>query len=60
MMGVMLYDAHHQPEALHAKSSAIHKLGPADYPIYWGQSRHVPDTAKCPLPSISFTMRRQR
>jgi hypothetical protein len=25
---------HHQPEAQHPKSSAIHKL-PADYPIYW-------------------------
>ena len=24
---------HHQPEAQHPKSSAIHKL-PADYPIY--------------------------
>ena len=24
---------HHQPEAQHLKSSAIHKL-PADYPIY--------------------------
>jgi hypothetical protein len=26
---------HHQPEAQHPKSSAIHKL-PADYPIYRG------------------------
>jgi hypothetical protein len=26
---------HHQPEAQHPKSSAIHKL-PADYPIFWG------------------------
>jgi hypothetical protein len=25
---------HHQPEAQHPKSSAIHKP-PADYPIYW-------------------------
>jgi hypothetical protein len=25
---------HHQPEAQHPKSSAIHKL-PADYPIFW-------------------------
>ena len=25
---------HHQPEAQHPISSAIHKL-PADYPIYW-------------------------
>ncbi|HEU5444249.1 MAG TPA: hypothetical protein VFU70_01675 [Pseudolabrys sp.] len=25
---------HHQPEAQHPKSSAIHK-SPADYPIYW-------------------------
>ena len=25
---------HHQPEAQHPKSSAIHEL-PADYPIYW-------------------------
>jgi len=30
---------HHQPEAQHPKSSAIHKL-PADYPIYWGYSGH--------------------
>ena len=29
---------HHQPEAQHPKSSAIHKL-PADYPIYWTNSR---------------------
>jgi hypothetical protein len=28
---------HHQPEAQHPKSSAIHKL-PADYPIFRGQS----------------------
>jgi hypothetical protein len=27
---------HHQPEAQHLKSSAIHKL-PADYPIYRGK-----------------------
>ena len=27
---------HHQPEAQHPKSSAIHKL-PADYPIFRGQ-----------------------
>jgi hypothetical protein len=27
---------HHQPEAQHPKSSAIHKL-PADYPIYRGR-----------------------
>ena len=25
---------HHQPEAQHPKSSAIHKFGPADYPIF--------------------------
>jgi hypothetical protein len=25
---------HHQPEAQHPTSSAIHKL-PADYPIFW-------------------------
>jgi hypothetical protein len=30
---------HHQPEAQHQKSSAIHKL-PADYPIYWSNSGH--------------------
>jgi hypothetical protein len=29
---------HHQPEAQHPKSSAIHKPQ-ADYPIYQGQSR---------------------
>jgi hypothetical protein len=28
---------HHQPEAQHPKSSAIHKL-PADYPIFLGYS----------------------
>jgi hypothetical protein len=27
LMRVMLYEAHHQPEAQHPKSSAIHKLG---------------------------------
>ena len=30
---------HHQPEAQHPKSSAIHKL-PADYPIYGVESGH--------------------
>jgi hypothetical protein len=30
---------HHQPEAQHPKSSAIHKL-PADYPIYRRHSDH--------------------
>jgi hypothetical protein len=35
---------HHQPEAQHPKSSAIHKL-PADYPIYWGNSGHWPELA---------------
>jgi hypothetical protein len=29
---------HHQPEAQHLKSSAIHKLGRADYPIFRGKS----------------------
>jgi hypothetical protein len=33
---------HHQPEAQHPKSSAIHKL-PADYPIFWGKSGHTAD-----------------
>jgi len=28
---------HHQPEAQHPKSSAIHKL-PADYPIFWSEA----------------------
>jgi hypothetical protein len=35
---------HHQPEAQHPKSSAIHKDRPADYPIYWhkaGICRHL-------------------
>jgi hypothetical protein len=36
---------HHQPEAQHPKSSAIHKL-PADYPIYWGHSGHAPTLAR--------------
>src|SRR6266478_9356173 len=32
---------HHQPEAQHPKSSAIHKL-PADYPIYrWKTGQHM-------------------
>jgi hypothetical protein len=31
---------HHQPEAQHPKSSAIHKP-PADYPIYWGKTGHA-------------------
>jgi hypothetical protein len=26
---------HHQPEAQHPKSSAIHKDRQADYPIFW-------------------------
>ena len=30
---------HHQPEAQHPKSSAIHKL-PADYPILLIKNRH--------------------
>jgi hypothetical protein len=30
---------HHQPEAQHPKSSAIHKL-PADYPIFAPKSGH--------------------
>jgi hypothetical protein len=33
---------HHQPEAQHPKSSAIHKL-PADYPIF----RHSSDLGNC-------------
>jgi hypothetical protein len=38
---------HHQPEAQHPKSSAIHKL-PADYPIFRGDAdmhRGVASTA---------------
>jgi hypothetical protein len=35
---------HHQPEAQHPKSSAIHKL-PADYPIFRGKSGHAADIA---------------
>jgi len=34
---------HHQPEAQHPKSSAIHKDRPADYPIYW----HKADMRRC-------------
>ena len=33
---------HHQPEAQHPKSSAIHKL-PADYPIFRGKSGRAAD-----------------
>ena len=32
---------HHQPEAQHPKSSAIHKFGPADYPICYSNSDRV-------------------
>jgi hypothetical protein len=40
---------HHQPEAQHLKSSAIHKLGTADYPIFTLKSRHWRRHAPCPL-----------
>ena len=33
---------HHQPEAQHPKSSAIHKL-PADYPIFAPESAQITD-----------------
>jgi|GEM_PF-5985286 hypothetical protein len=38
----MVTSFHHQPEAQHPNSSAIHKL-PADYPIYWHEEtcQHV-------------------
>jgi hypothetical protein len=39
---------HHQPEAQHPKSSAIHKL-PADYPIFRGKSGHHSSRASCLL-----------
>ena len=35
----MVTSFHHQPEAQHPNSSAIHKL-PADYPIFGGYSGH--------------------
>jgi len=51
---------HHQSEAQHPKSSAIHKL-PADYPIfsarYWGISGLVSDIAK---PALLTHLRHQR
>jgi len=39
---------HHQPEAQHPKSSAIHKL-PADYPIYGSESAHPRMQFACQL-----------
>ena len=39
---------HHQPEAQHPKSSAIHKDRPADYPIYWHCGHRVV-RCTCPL-----------
>ena len=46
---------HHQPEAQHPKSSAIHKL-PADYPIYWSNSDIRPDRrlTPCVVPNFSL------
>jgi hypothetical protein len=38
---------HHQPEAQHPKSSAIHKMR-ADYPIFWGN----PDMHEQPAPIL--------
>jgi hypothetical protein len=45
---------HHQPEAQHPKSSAIHKL-PADYPIYRQllSPRHS-SCAPSPVPNPAF------
>ena len=40
---------HHQPEAQHLKSSAIHKLGTADYPISTPGSGHPSRAPSCPL-----------
>ena len=40
---------HHQPEAQHPKSSAIHKL-PADYPIFGSEADLKP-----PLSYVRFT-----
>ena len=49
---------HHQPEAQHPKSSAIHKL-PADYPIFRVDGIHVQarleDEAQCLLVIIGAT-----
>ena len=39
---------HHQPEAQHPKSSAIHKL-PADYPIFALESSQITDISVGPL-----------
>ena len=44
---------HHQPEAQHPKSSAIHKDRPADYPIYW----HKADIAFC-VAHVAFDPKR--
>jgi hypothetical protein len=39
---------HHQPEAQHPISSAIHKL-PADYPIFTPDSDRRADMLPCPF-----------
>ena len=43
---------HHQPEAQHPKSSAIHKL-PADYPICCSNSGQTRVRLECPLVPIA-------
>ena len=47
---------HHQPEAQHPKSSAIHKL-PADYPIFAPNSGHRAAGLQCSLSAMSVQSR---
>jgi hypothetical protein len=51
MMRVMLYEAHHRPEAQHPKSSAIHKLGRPITPSIGGKADmcRIPPNVRCPL-----------
>jgi hypothetical protein len=51
VMRVMLYEAHHQPEAKHPKSSAIHKLGRPITPSIGGKADmcRIPPNVRYPL-----------
>jgi hypothetical protein len=49
---------HHQPEAQHPKSSAIHKL-PADYPIFGLPVQPVDATAKSGHSALHRAYRRR-
>src|SRR5215469_10555355 len=50
---------HHQPEAQHPKSSAIHKL-PADYPIFGPRRKFLhPAAGAAALPALECIARAQ-